>query len=446
MEKIVIPYHNKFVEAKVPKKNLIAILKSELNEYHNDLSEQEIVEKALDKPIGSKKLEEMVVGKQNMVIITSDHTRPVPSKITMPILLNRIRKANPNINIKILIATGFHRATSKQELFDRFGDKIARNEEIIVHDCKDPNTLVYLGKLPSGGDLIINKIALETELLIAEGFIEPHFFAGFSGGRKSVLPGIASEKTIMANHCSEFIASEYARPGVIKNNPMHEDMIYAAKKAKLSFILNVVINSNKKIINAFAGDSEKAHEQGCNFVSELSEVDPVKADIVISSNGGYPLDQNIYQSVKGMTSAEATCKEGGIIIMVSACSDGHGGQSFYDSLANAQSPQELLDRIVKVPRNETQPEQWQLQILCRILNKHTVILVTDMCDPQMIKNMYLEHAYTLQEAIQKAFKIKGENAKITVIPDGISVIVKQNKRSTKDLMLNPRCKALSMES
>ncbi len=424
MVKLEVLYHKGFMEAKIPKNNLAAILKSKAEDYTTELSESGIVEKALDNPIGSKKLEKMVSGKQNMVIVTSDHTRPVPSKITIPILLNRIRKANPDIDITILVATGFHRATSKEELIDRFGNEIVKNEKIIIHDCRNAKNLVKAGVLPSGGELILNKTALETELLIAEGFIESHFFAGFSGGRKSILPGIASEETIMANHCSEFIASEYARTGILKNNPIHEDMLYAAKKAKLSFILNVVIDSNKKIIEAFAGDSEKAHEQGCNFVSELSQVNRVEADIVVSTNGGYPLDQNIYQSVKGMTAAEATCKEGGIIIMVSACNDGHGGQSFYDNLVNAESPQRLLDKVLKVSRNKTEPDQWEFQILARILSKFTVILVTDMCEPQMIKNMHMDHAFTLQEAIQKAFRIKGEDAKVTVIPDGVAVIVK----------------------
>lgn len=424
MEKIRIPYYKGFMETKIPKKNLAAILETKGKDYKTELSEADIVEKALDKPIGSKKLEEMVADKKDVVIVTSDHTRPVPSKITMPILLKRIRKANPNIDITILVATGFHRATSKQELIDKFGHEIVKNEKIMVHDCRDDDNLVKIGVLPSGGNLILNKVALNTDLLIAEGFIEPHFFAGFSGGRKSILPGIASEKTIMANHCSEFIASEYARTGILKNNPIHEDMIYAAKKVKLSFILNIVIDGNKKIISAFAGDSEKAHEEGCDFVSQLFQVKRVEADIVISSNGGYPLDQNIYQAVKGMTAAEATCKDGGIIIMVSACNDGHGGQSFYESLTTAESPQKLLDRVIKVPRDETEPDQWEFQILSRILTKFTVILVTDMCKPQMIKNMHMEHAFTLQEALQKAFSIKGEDAKVTVIPDGVAVIVK----------------------
>lgn len=424
MSKIKIPYYKKMLEIEVEDKNLAGILESKAGEYRTDLSQEEIVEKALNNPIGSESLEALVKGKKNMVIITSDHTRPVPSKITMPILLRRIRKVNPDIDIKILIATGFHRPTTHEELINKFGEEIVKNEQIVIHRSTDESTLVKVGTLPSGGELILNKLAMETELLIAEGFIEAHFFAGFSGGRKSILPGIASAQTVMANHCSEFIASDFARTGILNGNPIHKDMLYAAEKAKLAFILNVVIDSEKKVINAFAGHSQFAHEEGCKFVLELSKVDKIDADIAISTNGGYPLDQNIYQSVKGMTAAEATCKEGGVIIMVAACNDGHGGQSFYDNLANAKSPRELLDRIEKVPRNKTAPDQWEFQILARMLDKFTVILVTDMCDPQMIKNMHMEHAYTFEEALKRAYELKGKDAKVAVIPDGVSVIVR----------------------
>jgi len=201
-------------------------------------------------------------------------------------------------------------------------------------------------------------------------------------------------------------------------------MLYAAKEAKLAFILNVVIDSEKNVINAFAGDSQLAHIEGCKFVMELASVKAVKADIAISTNGGFPLDQNIYQSVKGMTAAEATCKEDGVIIMVSGCNDGHGGQSFYDNIANASSAREVLDRVIKVGRNETAPDQWEVQILARILDKFTVILVTDMCDPEMIKKMHMQHAFVFEEALERAFEIKGLDATISVIPDGVSVVVK----------------------
>jgi nickel-dependent lactate racemase len=351
----------------------------------------------------------------------------VPSHITIPILLKRIRKANPDIKIKILIATGAHRAPTKKEMLNKFGEKVVQNETILVHDSKDNDTLVKIDKLPSGGDLVLNRHAIETDLLIAEGFIEPHFFAGFSGGRKSILPGIAGYDTVLANHCAEFIDSPYARTGILENNPIHKDMIYAARAANLKFILNVIINSNKELIRACSGHIAKAHEQGCQFVLEQARSSSKPADITITSNGGYPLDQNIYQSVKGMTAGEAACKSGGVIIMVAACSDGHGGESFYRQMAEAKSPARVLAKTLRRDRDETIPEQWEYQILSRILNKHTVIMVTDMCHPELIKNMHMEHARNIEEALKKAYQITGPDPKINLIPNGVSVIIDKIK-------------------
>ena len=419
-----LPYSKDGMNIYIPDENMLKVLKSKAHDFKPSLSEGQIVKNALDNPIGSKKLEDLVKGKKNMVIITSDHTRPIPSKITLPIMLKKIRSSNPDIDIKIIISTGFHRPSTRQELIYKMGKEIVDNEKIIMHFSTDDKCMVKVGKLPSGGDLVVNKAIIETDLLIAEGFIEPHFFAGFSGGRKSVLPGVASAKTIMYNHCSEFIDSPYARTGNLKNNPIHKDMLYAAQSVNLDFILNVVLDKDKKVIGAFAGDVKKAHEVGCEFVTKLSKVKKVDADIVVSTNGGYPLDQNIYQTVKGMTAAEATCKEGGVIIMISACNDGHGGQSFYDSVSKASSPSEILEKVRKIPKDKTIPDQWEFQILARILEKFTVIIVTNLCDPNMIKNMHMKHAYSFDEALKMAFEITGENSKIAVIPDGVSVIVK----------------------
>ncbi|MFR3567217.1 MAG: nickel-dependent lactate racemase [Paraclostridium sordellii] len=421
---IKLPYSKSGMYVNIPDKNMIKVLQSKAHDFKTTLSESEIVKKALENPIESETLEELVKDKKDVVIITSDHTRPVPSRITLPIILNKIRNSNPDIDIKIIISTGCHRPSTREELVYKMGEEIVDKENIIMHFANNEESMVKVGKLPSGGDLIVNKAIMETDLLIAEGFIEPHFFAGFSGGRKSVLPGVASVKTIMYNHCSEFIDSPYARTGNLKNNPIHEDMLQAAKSVNLAFILNVAIDKDKKVIGAFAGNLEKAHEAGCEFVTKLSKVDSVDADIVVSTNGGYPLDQNIYQTVKGMTAAEATCKENGVIIMVSACNDGHGGQSFYDSVASASSPTEILEKVRKIPKSETIPDQWEFQILARILEKFTVIMVTDLCDPQMIKNMHMKHASSFEEALQMAFDIKGKDAKVAVIPDGVSVIVK----------------------
>lgn len=421
---ITVPYSKSGMKINIPNENLIKVLQSKAHDFKPQFSEIEIVKSALDNPIVSQKLEDLVKNKNSMVIITSDHTRPVPSKITLPIMLRKIRKSNPDIDIKIIISTGCHRPSTRDELVYKMGEEIVENEKIIMHFATDEESMVKVGKLPSGGDLIVNKEIIETDLLIAEGFIEPHFFAGFSGGRKSVLPGVASAKTIMYNHCSEFIDSPYARTGNLENNPIHRDMLYAAKNVNLAFILNVVIDKDKKVIGAFAGDVAKAHKTGCDFVTKLSKVDSVDADIVVSTNGGYPLDQNIYQTVKGMTAAEATCNEGGVIIMVSACNDGHGGQSFYDSVANASSPTEILEKVRKITKERTIPDQWEFQILARILEKFTVIIVTDLCDSNMIENMHMKHASSFDKALKMAFDIKGKFAKVAVIPDGVSVIVK----------------------
>lgn len=419
--KTTIPYHKGQMSIEIPDENFVCTLTA--NHAKVSGTEQEIVERALDNPIGSKSLEELVQGKRRMVIISSDHTRPVPSRVTMPIILRRIREANPDIEITILIATGFHRPTTRQELIDRYGEEIVAREKIVVHRSHD-DEMADLGTLPSGGKLLLNKVAIDTELLIAEGFIEAHLFAGFSGGRKSILPGIASATTVMANHCSEFIANPNARTGNLEDNPIHRDMLYAARQAKLAFILNVVIDAQKKVIAAFAGDSEKAHVTGCEFVLNMSQVKKNPTDIVIATNGGYPLDQNIYQAVKGMTAAEANCKEGGVIIMVAGLIDGHGGESFFRMVKEAPSSQKLLEEIARVPRNETKPDQWEVQLFCRILSKHTVIMVTDMCDPEMIRDMHMEHAKTFDEALSRAFELKGKSASVSLIPDGVSVIVR----------------------
>ena len=401
---------------------------SHAHEYKAPKSEAELVADALANPIGSPRLSELAKGKKTCTIISSDHTRPVPSHVIMPQLLAELRKGNPDIDITILIATGMHRPTTHEELVAKYGKEIADHETFVIHDSRKDEDMVSIGTLPSGGECLINKAAANADLLIAEGFIEPHFFAGMSGGRKSVLPGIASKITVLANHCSEFINSPYARTGVLEGNPIHQDMLYAAKAAKLAFICNVVIDADKKVIAAFAGDSEKAHYAGVDFEMKLAGVKPVPADIVVTTNGGYPLDQNIYQSVKGMTAAEATCKEGGVIIDVSACSDGHGGEAFYNTLKDAADVQKAMDEILARGRNETVFDQWESQILLRMLLKYTIIMVTE-APKDMVEAMHMKYAASIDEALAMAKKIvaaKGvSEPKITVIPDGVSVIVKE---------------------
>ncbi len=423
--KIRLPYHHAFQEAEIPAANLSAILAPTdgAAEIPSIAEQRQRIAAALDNPIGSLKLEELAKGKRTATLITSDHTRPVPSHLTLPILLERLRKGNPDIDISILLATGCHRSTSADEMSQKFGADVVRREKFVMHDCTNASSLRRLGTLPSGGELWLNKLALDTDLLIAEGFIEPHFFAGFSGGRKSVLPGVAGRETVLANHCSAFIADPNARAGRLDGNPLHRDMLYAAQLARLAFILNVTLNPDKSIRAAFAGHHEQAHQEGCDRMRESVTVSRVEGDIVITSNGGYPLDQNLYQAVKGMTAAEACCAVGGTIIMVAGCSDGHGSEHFYTALAEAESPQALLEAVLRVPQAETAPDQWEYQILARILTRYRVILVTDLWEAKLIRALHLETATTLQMALKMAYKGMAPSARVVVIPDGVSVIV-----------------------
>ncbi len=387
-------------------------------------TEDEIVAEAMADPIGSPKLSELSAGRQRVVIICSDHTRPVPSKHIIPFMLKEIREGNPQADITLLIATGFHRETTREELVDKFGEEIVDQENIVIHDSRDMENMINLGILPSGAPLLINRIAAEADLLVSEGFIETHFFAGFSGGRKSVLPGVSSEVTVLGNHCAAFIDSPYSRTGVLENNPIHRDMVAASKMAKQTYIVNAIIDGEKKVVHAVAGDAIKAHEAGCSFLGQYCKVTPKKpADIAIATNGGYPLDQNMYQSVKGMTAAEAASKEDGIIIMVANCNDGHGGEGFYQALKNCESPRALMAEILKVPQDQTRPDQWEYQIQSRILIQHKVIYV--MCEEyrKMAEEMGFETAADVNEALERALKEKGNQAHITVIPDGVSVMV-----------------------
>ena len=423
MAKLNLPFYKGHIEYNLPDEDINAILVSKAEEYKVTLSETEIVRNALNNPISSVKLSELAKDKKHVVIISSDHTRPVPSHITMPLLLEEVRKLNKDVKITILIATGMHRATTHEELVAKYGEKIVSEETIVVHDAYVDEDMTFKGILPSGGELWVNKLVDEADLLISEGFIEPHFFAGFSGGRKSVLPGIASKKTVLWNHNAKFIANQNARAGSLKENPIHKDMLFAAKQAGLAFILNVIINSEKKVIEAFAGDLEQAHAYGCEKVLEIARVTPVKSNIVITTNGGYPLDQNIYQTVKGMTAGEACVNDGGVIIILSSCADGTGGEFFYKLLADQPSAKIAYEKLNDVEPSDTEFDQWEAQILARILTKANVIIVTDKCDPKIITDMHIMHAYTLDEAINKAYSLVGKE-KIIVIPDGISVILK----------------------
>ena len=400
------------------------VLTSRVDQLKSEKSGIQLVREAMANPIASPSLRELAVGKKTCTIIISDHTRPVPSKDILPPMLTELRQGNPDIAITLLVATGFHRLTTKDELVAKLGEDIANAECIVVHDAFNSDSNVQIGVLPSGAPLVIDRAAVETDLLVAEGFIEPHFFAGFSGGRKSVLPGVCDKTTVLGNHCGAFIGSEFARTGILEGNPLHIDMVAAGELAKLRYIVNVVIDEDKKTVAAFAGDFKQAHEAGVAFLRQFCEVAAIPGDIVITSNGGAPLDQNVYQSVKGLTAAEASAREGAVLIMCADLADGTGGEGFYTSLRDCESPEAHFAQCMATPQSETIPDQWESQILARILMKHHVIFVSRPEMEQTLREMKLDYAPDLASAMAKAKQLKGETASVTLIPNGISVMVK----------------------
>lgn len=422
MAQIKIPYGNGEQILDICDTRLLAVLKPK--KLETDVKDQSmLVKKALEDPVNSPPLCELAKGKKSVLVITSDHTRPVPSRVTMPLLLEEIRKYNPDVKITILIATGMHRPTTNAELKEKLGEMIVQRETIVVHKAENEEDMAYFGILPSGGELWLNSLVKKADLVVAEGFVEPHFFAGFSGGRKSVLPGIAAKKTVLYNHNSSFVGDKKAKQGNLKENPIHRDMLFAAKAANLSFILNVLIDEKKQVKAAFAGNLENAHEAGCELCRKYTGVKAVTADIAVTSNGGYPLDQNMYQAVKGMTAAEATVRKDGIIIMCAQLCDGHGGKDFYNWFSERNSAEEVAEAIRNIPPEHTQMDQWEAQVLARVLCKAKCIVVTEKENRKMVEDMHMSWAENVNKALEMATEILGDSSTVTVIPDGVGVIV-----------------------
>lgn len=422
MKTIPIPYHTGMSELHVEEDRLAGVITARTHTYNPGTDETEIIRRALQSPIGARPLRELAQDKRNVVLVTSDHTRAMPSRLTLPVLLQEIRCGNPDANITILIATGLHRPTTVEEQRRMFGDDIVDHEKIVVNDAFCQDDFVNMGALPSGASFCVHKLAAQCDLLISEGFIEPHFFAGFSGGRKSILPGVCSAETVNENHSFQAIASPYAVTGVLDKNPVHEDMLEAARRVNLQFILNVALNGDKKVIAAFAGHFEQAHAEGVAFVRSLAQCPRVEGDIVVTSNGGYPLDQNLYQSVKAVSTAAMCCRPGGVIVMCCGCADGMGGEDF-EKLMTMGTPEEIENYLSGIPAAKTIPEQWNVQIYVRAQKEHTVVLVSDMLPPEKVRAANMIPAKTPDEGLAIARQLAGEDARVVVLPDGVAVFI-----------------------
>ena len=301
---------------------------------------------ALRNPIGTPPLRRLVKPGQSVAISVCDITRPMPSKTLLPILLGELRHIPPE-DITILIATGTHRSNTRVELAEMLGDEVVENYRVINHDGFDDTTLESIGSTESGVEVRLNRRWVESDIRITTGFVEPHFFAGFSGGPKMVAPGLAGFPTIMRLHDAAMIGHPDARFAITVGNPIHDAIREIAAMSGVDFSIDVTINRDKRVTSVYAGELFAVHEAAC-AVSRRLAMQAVRApfDVVLTTNSGYPLDLNLYQAVKGMSAAAQVVREGGKIICAAECSDGvpeHG--QYRDILASCNSPAELLQMI-----------------------------------------------------------------------------------------------------
>lgn len=374
------------------------------------------IEKALYNPIGSPHLKEMVKSTDTVAIVISDITRPTPNHILIPALINVLEHV-PLKNFVIINGTGTHRDQTKEEFVQMLGSWVVENIRIINNSCHDKRTLVNIGRSKFGCDVYLNREYVDADFKIVTGFIEPHFFAGFSGGPKGIMPGIAGIETITTFHNAKMIGDPRSTWGNMVDNPLQEMTREINGMCKPDFMLNVALNREKEITAVFAGELYEAHEVGCAYVKEHAMVKCEKRfDIVITSNSGYPLDQNLYQAVKGMSAAHKIVKKGGAIIIASECSDGlpeHG--NFASIFKMADSPKELLEMINRP--NFKMFDQWQVQKQAVIQTWADVYVYSRLSDKQVVDAMLKPCRHIEQTIKQLQAKFKRELS-IAVLPMG----------------------------
>ncbi|MFC1537245.1 nickel-dependent lactate racemase [Gemmatimonadota bacterium] len=376
---------------------------------------------AIRRPIAAPPLKAMVKDNSRIGIVFSDITRPVPNRVILPVLLEELESIADD-RIILFNSTGTHRANTDEELRTMLGDEIVDRYRIVQNDSGDPESHVLVGKTISGNEIRLLKEYLECDVRILTGFIEPHFFAGFSGGGKAVMPGLAQLDTIMRNHSPRNMEHSEACWGITKGNPVWEEVREATSFVPPSLLVNVALNRDKLITGVFAGDLEKAHERGCAFVKEQAMV-PVKEafDIVIGSNSGYPLDLNLYQSVKGMSAAANVVKKGGSIIIAADCWDGIPEHGEYGCLLReAKDARSLLDTVRK-PGFQRQ-DMWQAQIQAMICTKATVYLYSRNLSEQQVESALLKPCRDIEATVAELVHKYGKQASICILPEGPQTI------------------------
>ncbi len=377
--------------------------------------------RALQQPLGSPPLRELVTPKDTVAIVFSDITRPTPNDRLLPPLLAEL-DCVPREQITLINALGLHRSNTDEELRGMLGTEIVDGYHIVQHDGRDENSLVNLGRTRFDHEILINRIYAEATVKILTGFIEPHLFAGFSGGPKAVLPGVAGAQSILENHSVAMLDDPGATWGVTDGNPVWEEMLEVALKTAPTFLLNVALNRERAMTGIYAGDLRVAHRTGIAAVRQTAMV-AVEApfDIVITSNSGYPLDMNLYQALKGISAAAQIVRDGGSIITAAECWDGIPDHGEYKNILHmADSPQALLE-VVRQP-GFLMIDQWEAQLQAQIQCRADVYVKSRYLSDDEIRGAHYQPCHRVEETLAELLARYGPNARICVLPDGPQTI------------------------
>ncbi|MCL5985114.1 MAG: nickel-dependent lactate racemase [Actinobacteria bacterium] len=417
---IKIPFGKGQIEARIPKRNFIESVEMDPIPLIDDPILA--VTRSIENPIGSRPLSEIAKGKRNACIVVFDITRPVPNSIILPPILKTLHEAGMAVDdITLLIATGLHRPNLGDELICMVGEEICNKYNIINHDAKNAESHKFLGFTERGIPIEVDRTFLDADLKILTGSIEPHFMAGFTGGRKGICPGISSINTIRGAHVPEMLEPEAARSGNLEGNPLHEMATEISRKAGVDFICNAVLNKDRKVIGVFSGDLEEAYLKGVEFSKKVTEIKcKQQVDVVLTTNGGYPLDVTLYQAVKGMVGALPLVKKGGTVIIASECSEGIGSKEFYELLRTTSDLEAFVRKLYD--NNYFVIDQWEVEELAKAKRKADIIVYSIGIKDEDFPSHLIEKTTDLNESILKTLAKYGESATISVIPDGPYVV------------------------
>ncbi|OGD16652.1 MAG: hypothetical protein A2V76_06195 [Candidatus Aminicenantes bacterium RBG_16_63_14] len=379
------------------------------------------VRAALREPIGSPPLRDLVRPGKRVGVIFSDITRPAPNPLMLAAVLE-VLDAIPGVDVTLFNALGTHRPNTESELRAMVGDAIYEKRRIVQNNTFDPSTQVKVGVTSKGHETWLNAELMRCDLKILTGFIEPHLFAGFSGGGKAIMPGMAGQRTVLGNHDAGMIGHPKAIWGVTQGNPIWEEVREVAGQAGRLFLLNVTLNRDKAVTGVFGGDLDEAHAAGCAFVKRSAMVAvPRPFDIVVTTNSGYPLDINLYQSVKGMRAADQIVRPGGAIIIATSCWDGLPEHGLYGKiLRESKSPQELLAKICAPGFLEQ--DQWQAHIQALIQHKAGIYVKSDGLTDDEIRSALLLPCRRIEDNVAELLENYGRGASICVMPEGPQTI------------------------